>query len=69
MRVTIDELLAYYEDNNKKDLCEGCVQQGDILFPADEYQDSESVCKECILEKLKDDDDFQMTRYYKGDDI
>ncbi len=68
MTVTIEELLAYYQENNQDDLCDGCIQQDKILFPADEYQDEESVCKECLLEKLADNEEFQMTRYYRGEE-
>ncbi len=68
MRVTLDELLTFYQENNSGDLCDGCIQQGEVLFPADEYQESESVCKECLLEKLEDNEEFQMARYYKGEE-
>jgi len=66
MKVTLNELLAFYQENNEDDLCKGCEQAGEILFPEDEHQEEESVCKECILEKLEDNEEFQMCRYYNG---
>ena len=66
MKVTLEELLEFYQEHNVDDLCRGCDQQGEILFPADEYQEAESVCRECMLEKLEDNEEFQMCRYYNG---
>jgi len=67
MKVALEDLIVSYQENNQDELCKGCEQAGDILFPADEYQEEESVCRDCALEKLEGDEfEFQMTRYYNG---